>query len=133
MTRFVLDTDTCVFWLRGHRGIEQRIVQTGIQHVAITVITACELAYGVWKSSRRVDNLRALERLQQRIITLHTSEGVAALFGRWKAQLEETGAGLDDADLLIGAMTHLQGATLVTNNQAHFGRLSELTLENWLK
>ncbi len=49
MIRFVLDTDTCIFWLKGHRAIEQRLVQVGTQHVALSVITACELAYGAWK------------------------------------------------------------------------------------
>lgn len=132
MTRFVLDTDTCIFWLKGHRTIEQRILQIGIETIAVSVITACELAYGAWKSLRRQENLRALARLQSAVHTLHTTNEVIQLFGRWKATLEHRGAGLDDADLLIGAIAHAHGCALVTNNQAHFARLSELHIENWI-
>ena len=132
MIRFVLDTDSCIFWLKGHHPIEQRILQVGVEQVAISVITACELAYGAWKSQRRQDNLRVLERLQRTVQTLHTTDHVIQLFGRWKAQLEEKGAGLDDADLLIASIAHAQRCTLVTNNQAHFTRLPELLVENWL-
>jgi tRNA(fMet)-specific endonuclease VapC len=131
MTRFVLDTDTCIFWLKGHRGIEERLLQVGLDQVAISIVTACELAYGAWKSARRQDNLRTLERLQRMLPTLQTTNDVAPWFGRWKAQLQGQGAGLDDADLLIAAIAHAHQCTLVTNNQTHFSRLHELPLENW--
>jgi len=132
MIQFVLDTDSCIFWLKGHRSIEQRILQVGAEQVAISVITACELAYGAWKSQRRQDNLRVLERLQRTLQMLHTTDPVIQCFGRWKAQLEGKGAGLDDADLLIASIAHAHRCTLVTNNQAHFARLPELIVENWL-
>jgi len=38
---------------------------------------------------------------------------------------------LDDADLLIGCITLVTRATLVTNNTKHFSRISGLNLENW--
>lgn len=132
MIRFVLDTDSCIFWLKGHRPVEQHILRVGIEQVGITVISVCELAYGAWKSQRREENLRVLERLQKTVQTLHTTDHIAQLFGRWKASLEHKGAGLDDADLLIAAIAHAHGCVLVTNNQTHFARLSELVVENWL-
>ncbi|MDP3722731.1 MAG: PIN domain-containing protein [Candidatus Omnitrophota bacterium] len=132
MTRFVLDTDTCIFWLKGNRAIEQRILRVGIGHVAVCVITACELAYGAWKSQRRQDNLRALERLHKTVQTLQTTDPVIQLFGRWKAHLEGKGTGLDDADLLIASIAHAHRCVLVTNNQAHFARIPELAVDNWL-
>ncbi|MBI2885412.1 MAG: type II toxin-antitoxin system VapC family toxin [Candidatus Omnitrophica bacterium] len=132
MIRFVLDTDTCIFWLKGNRGIDRRIHAVGIEVVAISVITACELAYGAWKSQRREENLRVLERLQRTLPTLHTTDPVIQRFGNWKAELEGKGAGLDDADLLIASIASAHECTLVTNNQAHFARLPHLTVENWL-
>ena len=112
--------------------MEQRILQVGSNAVAMTIITACELFYGAWKSSRRQENLRLLQRLQHTLPTLHTTEAVAEHFGRWKAQLESKGTGLDDADLWIAAIAQAHGCALVTNNTAHFARLPELRLENWL-
>lgn len=132
MIRFALDTDACIFWLKGHRAIEQRILQVGIEQVGITVISACELAYGAWKSQRRQENLRVLERFHKSVQTLHTIDEAIPWFGRWKAQLEGKGTGLDDADLLIASIAHAHGCTLVTNNQAHFARIPELVIDNWL-
>ncbi len=133
MIRFVLDTDTCIFWLKGHRAVERRMLEVGAEHIALSVITVCELAYGAWKSARRDDNCRVLQRLQTTLRTLHTTDPVSQLFGRWKAQLEMKGSGLDDAVLLIAAITHAHDAILVTNNEAHFARLPELVSENWIR
>ena len=132
MSRFVLDTDTCIFWLKGNRGIDQRIHAVGIEQVAISVITACELAYGAWKSQRREENLRVVAKLQQTLTVLHTTNDVIQQFGRWKAELERHGRGLDDADLLIASIAAAHACTLVTNNHAHFARLPHLAVDNWL-
>ncbi|HBH96851.1 MAG TPA: PIN domain nuclease [Candidatus Omnitrophica bacterium] len=131
MIRFVLDSDTCVFWLRGNRAIERRILEAGTEQVALSMITRCELTYGAWKSARREENLKTLERLHATFTTLQTTDDVSRFFGRWKAQLEGAGAGLDDADLLIAAIAHAHQATLVTNNESHFRRLPGLLVENW--
>ncbi len=133
MIRFVLDSDICIFWLKGNRAIERRILDVGTEQVAISVITLCELSYGAWKSARREENLKALERLRTTFTTLQTTEEVSHFFGRWKAQLEGEGAGLDDADLLIAAIAHAHRTTLITNNLSHFARLPDLSVANWVR
>jgi tRNA(fMet)-specific endonuclease VapC len=133
MIRFVLDTDTCIYWLKGHRGIEQRVVECGLEQIAISVITACELTYGAWKSARREEHFRAVAQLQRAVSVLHTTNQVIQSFGRWKAHLEGQGIGLDDADLLIAAIASAHGCALVTNNERHFKRLPELSVENWVR
>mgnify|MGYP001575779745 CR=1 FL=1 len=132
MIRFVLDTDICIFWLKGNRQIEQRLIQVGMERVALSVVTACELAYGAWKSHRRQENLRVLERLHRTLPILHTTDRIVQLFGSWKASLESQGAGLDDADLLIASIAHANGCALVTNNRTHFTRIPGLAVERWL-
>jgi predicted nucleic acid-binding protein len=54
-------------------------------------------------------------------------------FGEIKAQLRKEGMLLEDVDLLIAATARVQGLTLVTNNQDHFGRISGLHLDNWVE
>ena len=44
--RFLLDTDTCVFWLRGHIPVRDRLSAVGPEAVAVSVITLAELRYG---------------------------------------------------------------------------------------
>ena len=132
VTTYALDTDTCVHWLRGSDRVEKRALVVGLDHIGVTVVTACELLYGAWKSERAEKNLRAVETLLGRLTVLQTRQEVPALFGQVKADLERRGTRLDDADLLIGAIALAHGRTLVTGNLAHFQRFPDLEVEAWL-
>src|SRR3990172_11197155 len=131
MSRYVLDTDTCIYWLKGNKLIEKKIVNAGLENVCITIITECELFYGAFKSSKAERNLQVIDELRGKTTTIHTRPDVAPVFGKKKADLERIGRPLDDADLLIACLALVTGATLVTNNTRHFSRISGLKLENW--
>ena len=131
MARFVLDTDTCVYWLRGDRRIEKKILTTGLQNVFITIITECELVYGAYKSARMEANLQLLRELRRKVRTIQTTPEVAPLYGKIKADLQRVGRTMDDADLLIGAIALASKGTLVTNNTSHFDGIPGLAIENW--
>lgn len=131
MGKFILDTDTCIYWLKGNGNIERSIIRHGLGNVFITVITECELFYGAYKSIKKDKNLAVIEELKTRIKTLHTVSGVPSLYGKIKAELESKGQTLDDADLLISSIALLNNATLVTNNIEHFKRINGLKIENW--
>ncbi len=131
MDKFILDTDTCIYWLKGNENIERSIIRHGLGNVFITVITECELFYGAYKSIKKDKNLAVIEELRTRIKTLHTVSGVPSLYGKIKAELESKGQTLDDADLLISSIALLNNATLVTNNIEHFKRINGLKIENW--
>ncbi len=131
MARFVLDTDTCVYWLRGARRIEKRILTTGLQNVFITIITECELFYGAYTSAKTAMNLQLLRELRRKVGTIQTTPEVAPLYGQIKPDLERAGRTLDDADLLIGAIALASKGTLVTNNTSHFDGIPGLAIENW--
>jgi len=131
MPLFILDTDTCIYWLKGNRKIERRILEEGLKNVAITVITVCELLYGAYKSAKKDDNLRVVQELTGMIRVIHTSDEVAFLYGRLKAELEKKGSPLDDADLLTASITLAEGAILVTNNTRHFRKIRQLKVDNW--
>lgn len=131
MTRYVLDTDTCIYWLNGDKSIEAHIVRAPVDQVSITSITECELYYGAFKSARVAENLKVLERLRATLSTIHTTSEVAPIYGAMKASLEKQGRRLDDADMLIASCAMAAGAVLVTNNTKHFRRIDGLTLERW--
>jgi tRNA(fMet)-specific endonuclease VapC len=131
VTRYVLDTDTCIYWLNGDKSIEAHIVRAPVDQVSITSITECELYYGAFKSARVAENLKVLERLRATLSTIHTTSEVAPIYGAMKASLEKQGRRLDDADMLIASCAMAAGAVLVTNNTKHFRRIDGLTLERW--
>jgi len=129
--KYVLDTDTCIYWLKGNKAVEKKILEVGMENVSITVITECELFYGAFKSINIDKNLKTVRDLLERIKTLHTNEGVSFLYGKTKAELESKGQIIDDADLLIACIAKEKDCALVTNNIKHFKRVSGLAIENW--
>ena len=48
------------------------------------------------------------------------------------AMLRTSGQLIEDADLLIAAIALVHAMTLVTNTMAHFTRLPDLQIEDWL-
>jgi tRNA(fMet)-specific endonuclease VapC len=60
-------------------------------------------------------------------------EPAAEQFGRYKAGLRREGRLIGDIDLLMAGIARHHGLTVMTNNTAHFERLPDLVLKNWLE
>jgi tRNA(fMet)-specific endonuclease VapC len=131
--KFLLDTDTCVFWLRGYASIRERLAVAGPGAIAISVITLAELRYGANCSSRSKSNHQAVNDFISAISVLGLGLPTARAFGDIKAQLRKEGMLMADFDLLIAATARTHDLTVVTNNLRHFGRIPDLHLENWVQ
>lgn len=127
----ILDTDTCIYWLKGNKRIEKRVLAHGLRNCTMAVITECELYYGAMKSAKADKNLAVINELRRKVRTIHTGDGVAQRFGRIKSDLERKGLPVDDADLLIASIALAHDAILVSNNTGHFQRIAGLKIENW--
>ena len=130
--KYLLDTDTCVFWLKGNEHIEQKVLAVGIDNVALSFINVSELYYGAYKSQRVEANLAMVRRLTTQLHVVESDETISEMFGELKATLESAGTIIDDADLYIAACSVVHGLTLVTNNTKHFKRIKGLRLQNWV-
>lgn len=130
--RFLLDTDTCVFALRGRASVRERLAAIGPEQVALSVITLAELRYGASCSARPQANHHAIDDFVSALAVLGVDAETARAFGDIKAHLRQAGQLIEDMDLLIAATAHAYDLTLVTNNAAHFGRIPGLRLENWV-
>ena len=130
--KYLLDTDTCVFWLKGNEHIEQKVLAVGIDNVALSFINVSELFYGAYKSQRVEANLTMVRRLTTQLHVVESDETISEMFGELKATLESAGTIIDDADLYIAACAVVHGLTLVTNNTKHFKRIKGLKLQNWI-
>lgn len=127
----LLDTDTSVFWLRGHIPVRDRIINAGSGTLSISVITLAELHYGANCSSRPQQNHDAIDAFVTRVAVLVIDTRVARMFAQVKAGLRQHGTLLEDFDLLIAATALTQQLTLVTNNVGHFNRIPGLRIERW--
>jgi tRNA(fMet)-specific endonuclease VapC len=130
--RFLLDTDTCIHWLRGTAAVRERVTAVGAREMAVSVITLAELRYGAAASARPDANHRAVDGLLGGLAVFGVSPAVARAFGEIKAKLRTRGQLLEDFDVLIAATAVTHGLTLVTNNTAHYGRIPGLRLDNWI-
>lgn len=129
---FLLDTDTCVYWLRGRDIVRNRLQDAGQENVAISIITLAELRYGAYWSAKPDENNVAIDDFISGIAVLGLDSHTAHSFGEVKAELRRAGMLIADFDLLIGVTARTHGLTLVTNNADHFERIAGLKLTNWL-
>jgi tRNA(fMet)-specific endonuclease VapC len=126
---YLLDTDTCVYALRGRASVREHLITAGPSEVAISIVTLAELSYGAACSARPDDNHRAIDDFAQGISLLGIDPAITRVYGDLKASLRATGELLEDFDLLIGAAASSLKLTLVTNNLDHFRRITGLRLE----
>ena len=129
--RYLLDTNA-VSQLVSRPGGElaQRIAALEPGSVAISVIVAAELRYGV---SRR-GSARLTERLEavlSAIDVLPLEEPADRHYGAIRNDLERVGRPISHNDLFIAAHARALGVTLVTNNVREFSRVPDLVVEDW--
>jgi len=82
-------------------------------------------------SFKKEENLRVTDGLPGKIKIIHFDEKAGKCFGKIKASLKSKGQIISDSDIFIAATAISNTFTLLTNNEAHFGRIENLTIENW--
>ena len=131
----VFDTDVISYVLRPAppAGLIRRVADIDPDEQATTSVTAGELVYGAWRSSRQDHFLAALEeRVWPHIRVLGFDLASAMIYGRLRADLERDGTPLAEPDLRIAAICLRHDATLATGNLRHFARVPGLQSEDWL-
>jgi tRNA(fMet)-specific endonuclease VapC len=58
MNNYVLDTNTCIYWLKGIEEIREKVKQVGANNLKITIVTLAELRYGAYNSRKVEENLK---------------------------------------------------------------------------
>jgi len=128
---YLLDTDIIIYSLNGNEQVIKNISRHRNDPKAISVITYGELIYGAQKSVRKINNLAKVHSLKEIFPVIDISSSVMDTFGELKVNLELQGNIIDDFDLLIASTAIAYGYTLVTNNEKHFKRISDLDIVNW--
>lgn len=129
---YLLDTDTCIYWLNGRQQVREKLLEVGWNNAAICAITAAELYYGAYNSNRVTENLARAELFVQNLPVLPLSDGALRRFGQLKSELRKMGQPVADFDLLIASVALSENLVLVTNNIRHYERIPELQLDNWI-
>ena len=132
----MLDTDTCIFLMRGaSQRLEAKVQSVPLAQQVMSVVTLAELSYGVQASAtaKRKQNQAILDSLALHLAVLDWPQDAAKHYAEIRADLKKRGAQLGAADLMIAAHARAMGAIIVTNNVKDFGRVKGLEVENWTK
>lgn len=136
--KYLLDTNIVSYFLRdASPALSQRILDSTPDTLAISIISAGELRYGLSKfplskSRRGVELANRLDALLAVIPVLPLPAQAAQHYGNTRVQLEAAGTPIGGNDLWIAAHALAQNLTLVTNNTREFERVAGLRVENWL-
>ena len=132
MARYMLDTDTCSYIMkRSNPAVLRRLKAVPVADVCMSVITKCELQYGVEVSPRRAQDAAALAAFLPYVAVQELPDEVAPHYAEIRADLKRRGSLIGGNDLLIAAHARSLGLRLVTNNTSEFGRVRGLQVENW--
>jgi tRNA(fMet)-specific endonuclease VapC len=135
-TIYMLDTDTCIFLMRGESPtLAARAQSFPLAQQVMSAVTFAELTFGVRASAanKRKQNQAVLDQLALHLAVLDWPQEAAPHYAEIRWDLKARGAQLGAADLMIAAHARAMGATVVTNNTKDFGRVKGLRVENWLE
>ncbi len=131
--KYLLDTSTCVFFLRGKLNFDQHIKEYGRENCFISEITIAELRYGAENSANPTKSHNAVDNFLNGISIIPIF-GSIRLYAKEKVRLKKIGKPINDEfDLMIGVTAIENKLTLVTDNQKDFERLNGIKIENWFK
>ncbi len=130
MKKFLLDTNICIYLLKGLYQLDKKIGQIQINNCFISEITVAELKFGVENSNDIIRNRKVLEEFINKfdILPVFTSLDI---YAKEKARLRKIGTPIEDFDLLIGATAIFNNLILVTKNASDFKKISGIFIEDW--
>lgn len=129
--KFLLDTDTVSYALRGSGGVADRMVQHRPSDLAISSITLSELIFGAQRR-KSTKLLRLIDGFVHDIEILPFDEQAARVFGKLAAQLADRGTPIGTNDAMIAGHALASERTLVSNNLRHFKHVRNLKVETWV-
>lgn len=130
MKKYLLDTNICIYFLKGQFEINRRIEEIGEENCYLSEITIAELKYGAESSIQKEKNRKNNEKFLAKFKILPVFPALD-IYAKEKAKLKTKGRIVDDFDLLIGATAIHNNLTLVTRNVKDFVRLNEIVIEDW--
>jgi tRNA(fMet)-specific endonuclease VapC len=144
---YILDTDIVIYMLRGLKSparqrprrdkalaLVQRCQQAQAEGhlVGLSAITVSELEFGAYHSDDYGREIAAVRKILTPFEVFdYSGASCPAHYGRIRHELEQAGQTIGAMDLLIAAHVVALAGTLVTNNLAHFQRISGLSVTRW--
>ena len=131
--RYLLDTSTCVCFLRGKLNFNHFVEGQWRESCCISEVTVFELRYGAENSNNPRKHHEAVDTFLYGLTTLPIIKAVD-IYIKEKVRFRKTGMPLhDEFDLIIGASAITNNLILVTDNVKHFKDFEDIKIENWFR
>jgi tRNA(fMet)-specific endonuclease VapC len=128
---FLLDTDIIIYSLKGNPIVTDNFRRHAKDPKALSVITYGELIYGASKSQQASKNLAKAHRIRETFPVIDLTCAIMDTYGALKAELNRKGTSINDFDLLIASTAISLDYCIVSNNEKHFNKISDLKVVNW--
>ena len=136
MSQYLLDTNICIFLMRGDAHLQQMVSEVGPSNCFLSEITVAELLYGLANCppAHRAFEQARLDKLlrpfqPRRVLAISPA---LQQYAETKAHLRRLGRLQGEFDLLIASTALAYGLTLVTRNGRHFADVAGLAVADWL-
>jgi len=128
--RYMLDTNTISYFVRGNARVAKSIVSYDYSRLCISTIVEAELLYGIERNPAATRVGKVVSEFLARVDALPWTSQEAACFAVTRTRMERSGKSLQLHDMLIAAHALSLGATLVTSDGA-FRHVPGLAVEDW--
>jgi len=132
LKKYLFDTNICIYYIQGKFSLKEKFRKIKKGNRFISEITLAELKFGVKNNQSKKKNQETLDNFLTGIQILPIINSLD-IYAEEKARLRKQGRPIDDFDLLIGASAIANDMILVTNNESHFQRITNIRIENWAK
>lgn len=131
MKKYLLDTNICIFFMRGKYKINEIVMAVGEENCFLSEITVAELLLGAYHS-HNAKNIEGVKLFISYFEVLPITDCLDE-FAKQKARLLDLGCTIENFDILIGSTAICNDAVMVTDNVKHLSRLEGIEVENWVK
>ena len=131
---YMLDTNMIIYLLKNKPvEVAERVnALSSDDAMCMSFITYAELLKGAERSVRKVQVLKQIKQLTQSIpVQFEINAGLCQHYATHFIRLKEAGTQIGANDLWIACHALAADATLVTNNEREFERVTKLRIENW--
>jgi tRNA(fMet)-specific endonuclease VapC len=134
---FLLDTTVWIDLIRTNSpSIRQKLSEHSNAVIGLSIITLSELQFGLERHVQthpllRVRRQSLLAAILAPFQIYALDQNVAGIYGKIRAALQSSGAGIGPLDTFIAAQALSLGATLITSNTKEFSRVPGLPIDNW--
>ena len=128
--QYLLDTNICVFYIRGMFDMNKKISAAVIDNCYLSDITVAELYFGAEYSDHPSKTMGITETFISQFKILPFNDALH-IFGREMAYLKSQGRKIENFDMAIGSIALKNNLVMVTDNLDHFSRIRGLEIEDW--